>query len=252
MGGFGGGGGRNSGSQDNDVSGNEAVFSGGQTYSSRQTKSRSKSKSKSKTTTSSSGGGGGQDSNYNQYTAYTSEQIASGKAKVAEDIAKDNKTAFDNMKYEGSDAPSLLAQGLDFIGVSEKAFDVNKAYYEKNVIGKNNFTASPDDFKRYMAARGTGKVDAMGRTISGGNDNDNTINKQGIELAKASTTSATISGPGEIQKEAANTIKGPTTTEMSAAQINVANKRKGRKSTNITAKKILNENYTLSKKSLLG
>ena len=36
MGGFGG---RSSGGSDNDVSGNEAVYSGGQTYSSRQTKS---------------------------------------------------------------------------------------------------------------------------------------------------------------------------------------------------------------------
>ena len=36
MGGFGG---RSSGGEDNDVSGNEAVYSGGQTYSSRQTKS---------------------------------------------------------------------------------------------------------------------------------------------------------------------------------------------------------------------
>jgi len=84
----------------------------------------------------------------------------------------------------------------------------------------------------------------------GGNGNKNQL--KGIELAKASTASATILGPSEIQKEAANNIKGPTTTEMSAAQINIANKRKGRKSTNITAKKILNENYTLSKKSLLG
>ena len=192
------------------------------------------------------------DNRSTQYTRYTPTQVASGRAKVEADIATDNAKAFRDMQYEGSNAPSLLAKGLDVLGVSKKAFDTNKAYYEKNVIGKNNFTASPDDFRRYMAARGTGEVDAMGRPISGGNDNDNTINKQGIELAKASTTSATISGPGEIQKEAANTIKGPTTTEMSAAQINVANKRKGRKSTNITAKKILNENYTLSKKTLLG
>ena len=81
----------------------------------------------------------------------------------------------------------------------------------------------------------------------GGNNNP-----QGIELAKASTTSATILGPAEIQKEATNKIKGPTTTEMSADQINLANKRKGRRATNITAKKTLDKNYTLSKKTLLG
>jgi len=75
---------------------------------------------------------------------------------------------------------------------------------------------------------------------------------QGIELAKASTTSATILGPKEIQKEAANTIKGPTTTEMTADQILLANKRKGRKITNITGPKGLAKNVKLSKKTLLG
>ena len=83
-------------------------------------------------------------------------------------------------------------------------------------------------------------------------DNGRDDNPQGIELAKQSTTSATILGPAEIQKEAANNVKGPTTTEMSADQILLGNKRKGRRSTNITAKKTLANNYTLSKKSLLG
>ena len=83
-----------------------------------------------------------------------------------------------------------------------------------------------------------------------GNGNDD--QPQGIEFAKASTTSATILGPAEIQKEAANNVKGPTTTEMTAGQISLANKRKGRRSTNITAKKTLANNYTLSTKTLLG
>ena len=91
-------------------------------------------------------------------------------------------------------------------------------------------------------------------TGGGGNNNP-----QGIELAKASTTSATILGPAEIQKEAANEIKGPTSVEMSAPstaltadQILLASKRKGRRTTNMTAKKTLDKNYTLSKKTLLG
>jgi len=83
-------------------------------------------------------------------------------------------------------------------------------------------------------------------------DNDRDDNPQGIELAKQSTTSATILGPAEIQKEAANNVEGPTTTEMSADQILLGNKRKGRRATNITAKKTLAKNYTLSTKSLLG
>ena len=93
------------------------------------------------------------------------------------------------------------------------------------------------------------KKDYKPNSFSGGDKDDN---PQGIEFAKASTTSATILGPAEIQKEAANNVKGPTTTEMTADQISLANKRKGRRSTNITAKKTLANNYTLSKKSLLG
>ena len=93
------------------------------------------------------------------------------------------------------------------------------------------------------------KKDYKPNSFSGGGRDDN---PQGIEFAKASTTSATILGPAEIQKEAANNVKGPTTTEMSADQILLGNKRKGRMLTNITAKKTLANNYTLSKKSLLG
>ena len=75
---------------------------------------------------------------------------------------------------------------------------------------------------------------------------------QGIELAKSSTTSATILGPAEIQKKAANTIGGPTSVEMSADEILLANKRKGRKITNITGPEGLAKKEKLSKKTLLG
>ena len=224
-------------------------YSGMGSIGSGGTKTKSKSKSKSKTTSTTNNR---EDNRTSQYTNYSTTQIASGKAKVAADIAKDNATAFKNLKYERSKAPSILARGLDYLGISRKAFDINKSYYEKNVSGKNNFTTSPEDFKRYMAARGTGSVDTLGRpTNNAGGGNNNTDNPQGIEFAKAATGSATISDPGEIQKNAANT-KGLTDTTMSAAQTNVANKRKGRKATNFTAKKTLANNYTLSKKTLLG
>ena len=75
---------------------------------------------------------------------------------------------------------------------------------------------------------------------------------KGIELAKASTTSATILGPKEIQKKAANTIKGPTEVEMSADEILLKNKRKGRKITQITGPEGLAKKEKLSKKTLLG
>ena len=97
-----------------------------------------------------------------------------------------------------------------------------------------------------------GKTFSSSTNTNTGGGNDNNNQPQGIELAKAATSTATVKGPGEIQKEAANNVKGPTTTEMSADQIALANKRKGRRSTNITAKKTLAKNYKLSEKTLLG
>ena len=97
----------------------------------------------------------------------------------------------------------------------------------------------------------------VGKFVSGGGFTGlfvKALNKKYKDTPKSTFLSGDsgILGPGEIQKEAANTIKGPTTTEMSASETALANKRKGRRSTNITAKKTLAKNYTLSKKSLLG
>jgi len=72
------------------------------------------------------------------------------------------------------------------------------------------------------------------------------IKPQGIEVAKQVDTKV-----ADVQKEAANKIKGPTSTEM-ANQINVANKRKGRRITNLTAKKTLDKDYKLNETTLLG
>ena len=74
---------------------------------------------------------------------------------------------------------------------------------------------------------------------------------QGIEISNELSKNS-ILNTAETQKTAANNIKGPATTEMTAAETNVANKRKGRKSTNITGATGLAKNYTLSTKTLLG
>ena len=49
----------------------------------------------------------------------------SAKAKVARDIVKDNATAFKNLKYTGSNAPSILGKILDATGVSKNTFNTN-------------------------------------------------------------------------------------------------------------------------------
>jgi pyrimidine operon attenuation protein/uracil phosphoribosyltransferase len=66
--------------------------------------------------------------------------------------------------------------------------------------------------------------------------------KQGIELAKSLDNKV-----GEIQKTAANVIKGPTTLETLADT-----KRRGRKATMLTSAKGIQDDYKLSKKSILG
>jgi hypothetical protein len=68
------------------------------------------------------------------------------------------------MIYNKKFAPSIL-EYLNVTGLAEKGFYANKAYYEKNVIGKNNFTKSIDSYKDYMSKRGCGEIDAMGRAI---------------------------------------------------------------------------------------
>ena len=115
---------------------------------------------------------------------------------------------------------------------------------------KRNRKSKSGDVYAYDEAKEKTDYKAPPKINTGGNGGDN--NPQGIELAKASTTSATILGPAEIQKQAANEVKGPTTTEMSADEILLKNKRKGRKATNITAKQTLTKDYKLSKKTLLG
>ena len=219
-------------------------------YRTSQYKSPSKSPSKSppKSTsksTTSGGGGGGQNSNYNQYTAYTPAQVKSGKVKVAKDIAKDNVTAFKNLKYTGSNAPSILGKILDATGVSKNTFNTNLSLYKKSVMNKNGFKESEKDFKRYMAERGSGKIDAMGRTMQTGGgraDNKPTIIKKNIGGSTIQTTAPT---EAEVsQSEAAN---------ADAAALKV--KKRGRSASILTGPKGVTKmasNYSLGKKSLLG
>jgi len=169
----------------------------------------------------------------------------SAKAKVARDIVKDNATAFKNLKYTPSKfTPSILAKGLNALGISEKSFNVNKAYYEKNVMGKNNFTKSPDDFKSYMSKRGRGEVDAMGRTISKEGGGGNTQ-------------------PGITKNIGGNTIQTTAPTEAEVSQSEAANadaaalkvKKRGRSASIMTGPKGVTKtstDYSLGKKSLLG
>ena len=259
MGGFGGG--RDMGSGGSSSSNVSPGGGGGNSYASARSAmtsnaaySGTKSKSKSKTTSTTNYR---DDNRTTQYTR-TPSQASTVKAKVAEDIASRELEKEDNYTSSSGFKTPLMAI-LESVGNSKLVQDNN--YRRRVAFAKKSgeFTNTDLSSREFVLSRGfKTQLDSLGYTpeeksfASEDDSTNSSSSKRGIELAKASTTSATILGPGEIQKEAANNIKGPTTTEMSAAQINVANKRKGRKSTNITAKKILNENYTLSKKTLLG
>ena len=200
--------------------------------------------SSSKKTTTSNTGNSGRESG--AATNRTQKVSSKAKAKVTADIAKDNAKEFNNYKYTTPKfVPSLLAKGLDALGISEKTFNVNKAYYEKNVIGKNNFTKSVDSYKDYIKKRGSGEIDAMGRTMQTGGgaaDNQPTVIKKNIGGNTIQTTAPT---EAEVsQSEAAN---------ADAAALKV--KKRGRSASIMTSSQGVTKmasNYSLGKKSLLG
>ena len=186
----------------------------------------------------------------NRRENYRNTPAAKASAKKAATISKANKikndaTSFDNYTYtKPKFIPSIIGNVLAATGVLEKGFAVNKAYYEKNVIGKNNFTKSIDSYKDYMSKRGKGEIDAMGRTISGGGNGGNTQ-------------------PGITKNIGGNTIQTTAPTEAEVSQSEAANadaaalkvKKRGRSASILTGSQGVTKmasNYSLGKKSLLG
>ena len=181
---------------------------------------------------------------------YRNTQAAKAAAKKAATISKANKikndaTSFDNYTYTAPKfVGSILAKALDVTGIAKKGFETNKAYYEKNVIGKNNFTKSIDSYKSYMSKRGSGEIDAMGRAISGVGNGGNTqpgITKNigGRTIQTTAPTEAEVS-----QSEAAN---------ADAAALKV--KKRGRSASIMTSAKGVTKTssgYSLGTPSLLG
>ena len=186
----------------------------------------------------------------NRRENYRNTPAAKASAKKAATISKANRikndeTAFDNYTYtKPKFIPSIIGNVLAATGIFEKGFAVNKAYYEKNVMGKNNFTKSIDSYKDYMSKRNSGEIDAMGRTISreggGGNIQPGiTKNIGGSTIQTTAPTEAEVS-----QSETAN---------ADAAALKV--KKRGRSMTMMSGAKGVtrtSSDYSLGKKSLLG
>jgi len=179
-------------------------------------------------------------------TNRTQKVSTKAKAKVAKDIVKDNAKAFDNLKYtKPKFIPSILGNILSATGVPKKTFTVNKAYYEKNVIGKNNFTKSISSYKDYMSKRGSGKIDAMGRTISGGGEGGGNTQPGVTKNIGGSIIQTTQDKVQEASK----------TNELTENQKKIRNAKRGRSMMMMSGSqgvKKTSSDYSLGKKSLLG
>lgn len=238
----GGGGSRDSNKKarkDTDVSGAEAVYSGGTTASDKKISSKSsnnKNKSSDNNTV--------KQETKNKFTDYT---------KDVTNPNEDNyqKDKLDNYQIQDSNAPGALGIGLNLTkGVRQKTFQVNRDYYQENVVGKEGYTDTFDDYERYIKGRSTGKLDAMGRTIksSGGNDSK-PVSAEPVK-AKSVEQPKVKSQMDNTEVKSDNIIadkKAPTDAEIS-----LRNKRKGRRKTILTSVTGVEDYPTLSRRTLLG
>jgi len=175
--------------------------------------------------------------NKNQFTDLTKENL-----NPQEDNYQKNK--LDNYQIQNSDAPGLIGSILNLTkGARQKSFEVNRNYFQKNVVGKGNFKNTFEDYETYIKGRGAGTLDAMGRTISnqGGNDNNNqpVIIEKNVGGKTIQTTEAKVV---EDKKEATKYDERQT-------------KKKGRKKNILTSSQGVmktSADYSLGKKSLLG
>ena len=196
-----------------------------------------------------SGGGSSNRETYRTSNAYKATTISpKAKAKVAADIAKDNAKEFKDYSYQPPKfVPSIVGSVASKL-FGKKSFEVNKAYYEKNLIGKTNlatgkeYSASVEDYKSYMSARGSGSIDAMGREVVGGNDGGQVVEKNigGRTLLTTAPTTAEVSQSKAAQVE--------DSEELRKKRV----KAKGRSPTIMTGVTGVTGGLTLGKPSLLG
>lgn len=191
----------------------------------------------------------------NNKVNYQTSTIGKTNAKKAAAISKKNKMKkdmedFANYTYQkptGVAKFSPVGQFLDVTGIGEKTFNVNKEYYSRNVIGKTNpktgqaYGGTIEDFKTYMKGRGSGELDAMGRTINR-NDNDG----GGRVIIKKNVGGSTILT--ETKTESEKTADAKEDEEYDARKT----KRRGRRMTILTSQSGASGNFVLGKRTLLG
>ena len=184
-------------------------------------------------------------------TTRTIDPAVKRRNELALKVAKQKKDAeaFKNLTYQkpsGIAKYNLLAQALDITGIGKKTFEVNKSYYERNVIGKAKpgggfYGRSVEDYDSYMKGRGSGDLDAMGRTINR-SDNDG----GGRVVIEKNVGGSTILT--ETKTEAEKTADAKADAEYDARKT----KRRGRRRTILTSQTGAGGNLVLGKPSLLG
>jgi hypothetical protein len=192
---------------------------------------------------SSSGNGGGGNNTIkqqkkNKFTDLTKENLNPN---------KDNyqKNKLDNYQIPDSNFPGAVGVALDLTKpFRQKSFEVNRNYYQKNVVGKRGYKDTFDDYQRYITGRTQGKLDAMGRTIT-----------------QSDNGGATSTGGQVVQ--APKVEAAPTTAEVSQATTTAATeedillrkrrtKARGRSPTIMSGVAGVTSGLTLGKPSLLG
>jgi|5B_taG_2_1085324.scaffolds.fasta_scaffold63246_2 hypothetical protein len=206
---------------------------------------------KSTTTTNNNNNNNNNNNTQDKYRTRTIDPAVKARNDLAKKIAKQKKDALDfkNLKYE---KPSGIAKYspvpvlLDFTGIGKKTFEVNKSYYERNVIGKAKpgggfYSASVEDYKNYISGRGSGDVDAMGRTItkSDGDGGRDFVVEKNVGGKTILTTEKKVAKDAEAKKE-----YDERTT-----------KKRGRRKTIMTGSlgvTKVSSDYSLGKPTLLG
>ena len=201
-------------------------------------------------------GGGTNNREIYRTTTYTTTKVSAEtkrKNELALKVARQKKDAeaFKNYEYQpptGLGRFSPFAQGLHITGLGKKGFEVNKSYYERNVIGKAKpgggfYGASIDDYKGYMQGRGSGTVDAMGRTINNRDEGGGQLVQKNIGGRTLLTTTPTTA---EVSQSKAAQVED--SVELKKKRI----KAKGRSPTIMTGVTGATGGLTLGKPSLLG
>jgi len=158
------------------------------------------------------------DNSDNNKVKYQTSSTGKANAKKAAEIKAKNKIKqdmidFKNYEYQkptGLGKFNLLTQALDITGLGKKSHEINKSYYERNVIGKTNlktgkaYSANIQEYKDYLKSRNAGDIDAMGRSIARDGDNNSGTNfvvEKNVGGKTILTTERKVAKDAEAKKE---------------------------------------------------